>query len=271
MKKITLLLLSLLLAAPAYADLTTNIKAYWNLSEASGTRNDSAGVSNLHLTDNNTVTQAAGPGSNNAAQFTAANSESLSRGHESALNFGDIDFTITAWAYLADKSATYTIVAKYEGASDDREYLIRYNSSSDRFEAYISPDGTSGSQVNVVANNLGSPSATTWYFLTLQYDATANLMYISANAGTQDSASETGGAFAGVVEAFAIGARALTGTPTEYLNGRVALVGMWSRKLSGAEITQLYNSGSGCTYAELTTTCAGGGASSQLRRRVLVY
>src|SRR3990167_885680 len=42
------------------ASLTTGLTAYWNLVEASGTRNDSASTN--HLTDNATVTQAAGPG-----------------------------------------------------------------------------------------------------------------------------------------------------------------------------------------------------------------
>lgn len=40
--------------------LTTGLVAYWNMVEASGTRADAASTNNL--TDNNTVTQAAGPG-----------------------------------------------------------------------------------------------------------------------------------------------------------------------------------------------------------------
>lgn len=45
--------------------LKANLQAYWNLDEASGTRNDSHSTN--HLTDNNTVTQAAGPGSSVSA------------------------------------------------------------------------------------------------------------------------------------------------------------------------------------------------------------
>lgn len=41
------------------ATLKTSLISYWNLDEASGTRNDSHGAN--HLTDNNTVTQAFGP------------------------------------------------------------------------------------------------------------------------------------------------------------------------------------------------------------------
>jgi len=42
------------------ASLTTGLVAYWNMVEVSGTRSDSASTN--HLTDNATVTQAAGPG-----------------------------------------------------------------------------------------------------------------------------------------------------------------------------------------------------------------
>lgn len=41
------------------ADLKTDLVSYWNLTEASGTRNDAHGTNNL--TDNNTVTTAPGP------------------------------------------------------------------------------------------------------------------------------------------------------------------------------------------------------------------
>ena len=50
--------------------LPTNLIAYWKLGEASGTRSDSKGSNNL--TDNNTVTSAAGKWGT-AGQFTAAN------------------------------------------------------------------------------------------------------------------------------------------------------------------------------------------------------
>ena len=52
--------------------LTDDLVAYWTLDEASGTRSDSVGSSDL--TDINTVTSAPGI-LNGAAQFTAANNE----------------------------------------------------------------------------------------------------------------------------------------------------------------------------------------------------
>ncbi len=55
---------------------TGNLAAWWSFDEASGARNDSHGSS--HLTDNNTVTSAAGKKSN-AASFASANAEYLNR------------------------------------------------------------------------------------------------------------------------------------------------------------------------------------------------
>ena len=72
----------------------------------------------LHLTDNNTVTgqAAGGPGAQNVSQFTAANTEFLSRADEAALDCGDIGFTFAAWVYL-DSLGTNTILGKLNAAS----------------------------------------------------------------------------------------------------------------------------------------------------------
>ncbi len=94
-------LVLLAFAAPARADLLTDLKAHWKLNEASGARVDSHGSNDL--TDNNTVTQVAGK-IGNAAQFTAANSEWLSRGTDVDLGLGaDTDCTWAGWFYMDSK------------------------------------------------------------------------------------------------------------------------------------------------------------------------
>lgn len=77
--------------------LGQSLIAYWGLVETSGTRQDSKG-SNA-LTDNNTVTQAAGK-VGQAGKFVSANGEYLSIADNADLSVGDIDFTIAAWVYL---------------------------------------------------------------------------------------------------------------------------------------------------------------------------
>src|SRR4051812_43478016 len=110
--------------AVAASPLLTNLASYWKLEEASGTRADEIGSQTL--TDNNTVTQAVGK-LGNAAQFTAANSESLSHADSATLSLGaDQDFTLGAWVYLDSKGANRVIASKWAPglATKDIEYLL---------------------------------------------------------------------------------------------------------------------------------------------------
>ena len=98
--------------------LTTSLVEAWNLQEASGNR--AGAFASLTLTDNNTVTQTTGPSSviPQAALFTAANSEYLSRADEAALSLTG-DWTITGWAKLASKPGNIMYAcAKWDGVND---------------------------------------------------------------------------------------------------------------------------------------------------------
>lgn len=212
--------------------------AYWRLDEASGVRYDSAGIN--HLTDNNTVTQAAGK-IGNSAQFVTANSETLSVADNTALSMGDIDFTIAAWVYLDNKSVSRDIGGKW-GASGQFEYLLEYDQSSDRFRWIVSNDGTAA--VVVSATTFGSPSISTWYFIVAYHDSAGNVIGIKVNDGAADTTAHTTGVFNGT-SAFVLGGRS---SGSAYHSGRLDETGVARRFLSGAEMTELYNAGAGKTY-----------------------
>jgi hypothetical protein len=104
--------------------LLDNIVAFWELEEASGTRNDSASTN--HLTDNNTVTQNTGK-VGNCAEFNGAN-EYLSIADNAALSAGDTDFSFNVWVnpdVLAPGNNTVLSKTLATGASDE-EYFLRY-------------------------------------------------------------------------------------------------------------------------------------------------
>ena len=104
---------------------TDNFIAFWKLGEASGTRVDSIGSNDL--TDNNTVTQAAGK-IGNCAQFTAANSEYLSIADNAALSTGDIDFSIVFWVYFDSTPSFADVIAKW--AAGEQEYVVEFGSNT---------------------------------------------------------------------------------------------------------------------------------------------
>ena len=220
----------------------SSLEAYWKLEESAGTRYDFA--DNVNLTDINTVdSSVAIVGS--GAHFTRANSETLEAADSTFLNFGDEDFTISFWASLDTKPGNaQTMVSKFR-PPDNRQYFVDFTvGGGERFRFLVDSDGTSGTTI-AFADSLGTPAANTLYFFVVWHDSVANTINIQIDNGGIDSAAHTGGAFQGIAK-FALGSyQDSGGSPTEFLNGIVDEVGVWSRLLSTAEKTALYNSGAG--------------------------
>lgn len=223
--------------------LLTDLYGYWNLTESSGTRAD--GTANaLTLTDNNTVTgqAAGGPGGQDVSQFTLANSEFLSRNSETALQTGDIAWAFACWVYLDAVGANRGIAGKGTLVGGF-EWWLGYTHSATNFQF------TAASTL-VSATSLGAPSTSTWYFIVVEHDPTANTVSIQVNDGTIDSASTGGNAGASNALVFAIGR--VSQLSPEYMDGRMAMCGFWKRALTTQERTTLYASGAGLAYAQLT-------------------
>lgn len=235
--------------------LLTDLQAFWELEEASGSRADAHSTNTL--SDVNTVTQAAGK-VGNAAQFTAVNSEHLSIADNAALSTGDIDFTIAAWVYMDSKGTGFTanvIASKYGagGQGVDHEWNLAFTgTTTDRFQFAVRPNaGTLGT---VAADSLGSPSTATWYYVIGWHDSVANTISIQVNNGTVDSQAYSLGTIDGTA-AFEIGdASGGLGAP---FDGRIDQVGFWKRVLTSQERTDLYNGGAGLSYAAMSPAVGG--------------
>lgn len=224
--------------------LLTNLISFWELEEASGTRNDSHGTN--HLTDNNTVTQTTGK-VGNAAQFTAANSEYFSIADNASLSTGDGLYSIAAWCYLASKTAGRMIASKMNFSGTQTEYALYYDNGPDRFRFGVNSSTAASFQSAINATALGSPSTATWYFVVAWIDGTnAN---IQINDGTIDSVSHPYATGRDSAEIFNIGN--FGGTGGLYWDGLIDQLGFWKRVLTSDERTFLYNSGNGRSYAQI--------------------
>ncbi|MCC7360510.1 MAG: LamG domain-containing protein [Anaerolineales bacterium] len=228
-------------ARPPWA-ITDSLTAHWKFNEASGTRLDEmngCGGSGCDLTDNNTVTQAGGK-LGNAAQFTSANSESLTRADHADISTGDISFTWALWVYFDSVSGEQWMLAKRTGA-DLREYVIRINAAgSTKIEASTSSAG--GTNYNLVATSFGNVSAATWYFVVLTYDSSADTLTLCVNNVCDSLSSVLGPADTTGVLAFGYD------NLTHYFGGRLDSVTFWKRAITSAERSCLYNAGSGTDY-----------------------
>lgn len=226
--------------------LLDNLISFWELEEASGTRNDAHGTN--HLTDNNTVTQVTGK-VGSCAHFDVASSEYLSHSSNSSLQMGDIAFTICAWVKL-DSNQTGQIVAKDSDAANSRDYTIQTidEGGSSKVRWYI----TGGAGPSFV-DGTTLLSTNTWYFLVAWHDPIADTVTLQINNGTPDIATTAGIAPDVSSTEFRIGARVYA-TVEGYFNGLIDQVGIWKRLLTSDERSQLYNSGNGLSY-----TAMGGG------------
>lgn len=215
--------------------LKDSLKAYWALENV----NDSYGSNTL--TNGTSVTFTAGK-VNNAATFSAASNQYLTIADNANLSMGDIDFTVSCWAYASSfANAVDGVISKYGGAGS-REWTIYWQNAStpDAFVSRISSDGTAVVTITATSEGL----VETWYHLVIWYDKTKDSTYLQINNGTIYQAAQTGGAYNGATALF-IGRN--TGTSDDW-TGLVDEIAIWKRVLTPAERTYLYNSGNGRTY-----------------------
>jgi concanavalin A-like lectin/glucanase superfamily protein len=219
------------------------VVAHWPLCESWGgsvavSRKDFHG--SRHLTDSNTVTQGAGKVYPSAAQFTAANNESLSVASDSALQPGTADWWLAAWVWLDDLANYRSLVAKADGTT--QEYRLEYwlGTGKFRFEAF---GGTAEDT---------TPTAGAWYFLFAHCLGAggAGAMGLSVNGGA--ATTGTPGASATGSAALRVGSDDWT---FSYHNGRVQGVtygklpaGMLTADLRAEIRDRLYNAGAGRAY-----------------------
>lgn len=229
--------------------LLTNLSAYWDLSESSGTRYNSAGAASTDYTDNNTVTSTAGVTDSlytgAAGQFTSANSESLTIADSTYLSTGDIDFTLSGWVYFDTQTGEGVLASKQDDTST-REFLLRYDNATDKivFDVY----NASGTSVGSVSTT-STIASKAWYFVVAWHDSVANTVNLTLNNGSTDSAA-TSGVPTDTAAAFKLGAR--NSTATAFLDGRLDEVAYWKRTLTSGERSTLYNSGFGVSFANTT-------------------
>ena len=223
--------------------LSDNLVAYYSLdngTDATGRGND--------VSATGTVPFAAGKIGNGADIEVTGGPNYLSRADTDDLSMGDIAFTITAWVKLESKVSKMGIVCK--GDSVNEEYYICWDDSSDRFRFEVCSASTFTNQTGINAANAGAPATDgTWYFIVAWHDPTGNTINIKVNNTAETPVSYSAGSYDSNA-IFVIGSFAAFG---ENFDGIIDEVGIWKgRVLDASEMTDLYNSGNGRSYAYIT-------------------
>lgn len=217
-------------------DLLAGLSCHYRLDEASGERKDSH--STKHLTDVNTTGQAAGK-IGNAADFTPATNNYLKHADDAAHEITQPGWSSAFWVFLDAKSAVYVIVSKAD-FTDDNWYVL-YDNAADKFKFFARIGGGV-----FVLHSLTPVSTGTWYFIVCRHDDVGDIIDMSINNGTPESAAAAGGLSVNTNE-FRVG-RLGNVSPADTVDGRVDSLSIWQRLLTNAEVSALYNSGTGLDY-----------------------
>ena len=225
----------------AMGTLAVDLKAFWELGEASGTRMDSH-TGGLDLSPVNTPGNAAGK-VGDALACVSASDQRVSRASHADLVMGDIDFSICFWAYM-ETVGDQTFLAK-SSSGGTIEYAVHHSGGVGG--VYFAVRNLANTGNGTVLAAVGSPPEDTWFFVVAWHDSVNNFLRASLNNGTAGETSFSGGVRASTLD-FNLGRDFWDGFK---LNGRIDQVGVWKRVLTADERTYLYNAGAGRTYAEV--------------------
>lgn len=212
------------------------------MNEASGDALDAHG--GIDFTDNGSVGSGTGIVSG-ARDFESAVSQWFSHADSASLSTGDIDFSFEVWVNFESVVGTNTFIRKWDGSGT--EYIFWFdggNFVSNRLLLAVRSGG--GTITYVAETTYGVPSTGVWIQVCAGHSATADEIWITANAGTPLTAahssgvSDTGGAVA-------IGQ---DGAGHETLDGLLDNVRFWKRDIR-SDVSWLYNSGNGRSYADI--------------------
>jgi hypothetical protein len=222
------------LAIPDASGILTGLQAFWKMDEASGTRYDAVGSN--HLTDNNTVTSAAGKVSD-CAQFVVSNQEWLSIVDDASLDVGAEGAHWCCWVYADSLPVQRDVAGKRLTANEWCTSLM--GTGAAQFTSWH------GGVAKVATSGTGVLTTATWYFLDWWLDLPNSLIGISVNNGAASTTPTGGTAQDSGATRFDIGA---IGSGVGSFDGRIDGFGFWNRLLTSDELTTLYNGGNGLAY-----------------------
>jgi hypothetical protein len=210
------------------ASLATGLVSFWNLNEATGANPvvDSQGTNPLTIT--------ASPVSvsgriNTALSFNGTTQYlGITDAAQVGLSGGNVDYTISFWVYLTDKSRDHHFVTKTSTGAPAWPYLIEYEQSGDVF--FFATMNTDSTYNICRATTFGSPPVNAWIFVCAWFNSTAHTLNIQINNGaisTLDITGKTPRTEPGTpfyVMAYA--------PPTSFAAGRIDAIGFWNRVLT---------------------------------------
>jgi hypothetical protein len=238
MRKLSLLIFGLIFLAgcasfppPASADLKDGLVSYWKLDETSGSIIDA--IDSNTGTDSGATAGVAGK-IETAYQFIPTSTCILVPDADNLTCTSAI--SISCWFYNEENGSITESIADKWTSDEDGELQFFINSQSTLVFNIFTPSKNSKASTTGALIGLNQ-----WYHLVVTWDGTYLNMYI--NGSLVGSPVPATGTIPNTTNDFYIS------YPGNFShNGTIDEVGLWSRALSQAEVTQLYNGGNGLAY-----------------------
>jgi hypothetical protein len=201
--------------------LTDNLLAFYKLNDLT----DSSGNGNT-LTNNNGVTFSSGK-IGNAAVFDGDNTKYLS----SSSNLGELTPSGNSLSLWFNKTELSNGVVASSETADFTGWFLATNADN---TIYFLAGTGSGWEV---FNTVSTYNTSEWVHFVMSTDSGGNIsFYVNGSlTSTQEAAAWS-------PAPLTIGRNIIDGTP---FDGQIDAVGVWNRALTEAEVTSLYNSGTG--------------------------
>lgn len=208
--------------------LTDNLQAYYKLDESSGNASDSSGNGNT-ATNVNSTAYSSGK-INNGASLVAASSNHFTIADAASVRVVN-GWTVSFWIKPTSLVNGYVLNCRsgengWGIGTDTSGHILVYSGS-----------GAFGNTTSTATMSTG-----TWYHVVVDFEGTSTKLYIN---GSLDSTLSNANITNPNTTVYM--GRKATSADT-YQDGILDEVGIWSRALSGAEVTSLYNGGAGFQY-----------------------
>jgi Concanavalin A-like lectin/glucanases superfamily len=222
------------------SSLLTGLVSYWKMEETSGTRSDSAGPN--VLTPAGTIFGMTGK-IGNGARANGSPSSALTAADNSSQNFTG-SFTVAGWMSLINltpPNENPIMVGKWTAPPGGGDGWVVYRQfGGDYWVFLVTADGSTSFQVTVSA----LAPLDSWHFIVAIYDHAVSKIRLSVDGAVPAEAPFTGPVFHSLHPLAVLNFSDLDGA----FNTSVDELGLWNRVLTTAEITELWNAGSGITY-----------------------
>lgn len=218
--------------------MNVDLNHYYELSNA----DDSLGTANL--TEFGGITFTPGLINNGSDGSVENNGKVLNVTDDWGLN--GLGVCISAWVNTTlPPTARHGIVSTQDDASDTR-YLLSYDDGAPpEIEFFRQANGLSQVEVNFAVTFAINGS----YRHIVACDDQVNVLLYLDGVNVANAASDTANGSVGISDLSAI--LQSTQALNDLFDGKIDEVGIWSRNLSQAEVTQLFNEGAGITFTNV--------------------